>query len=464
MHRGGVTNVHALPGLDRITGTIIGPDHDGYEAARQTFNGTIDRRPAAIVQCRTTADVVAAVRAARSAGLAIAVRGGGHSVAGHAVADGALVVDLREMRGVQVDPERRTARAQGGALWEDVDLATTAHGLATTGGTFGDTGIGGLTLTGGIGFLMGTSGLTCDNLLRAEVVTADGSVVVAGEGGDPELLWALRGGGGNFGVVTEFEFAVYPLGPLQMGDISVPLEHAREALTAAADLARQAPPEIVMFVTGPTFKTVDGAEPNPASDPPIVQITVIFQGTTDAAEAVVRPLRAVPGASGDLVPATYLEVQASSGILPFGLRHYWKGHFLRDLDAPAIDAVATALETTPPGMPFMLLEAITGRARSEPAGGASFGQREARWNVSAIAVWENPSEDASMIGWARRVVDSLRPSSFSGAGYGNYAMDEPADRVRAAFGPERFDRLARVKRRYDPDNVFRFNHNIPPAD
>ncbi len=270
--------MHAVPGLDRITGTVIGPDHDGYDGARQTFNGTIDRRPAMIVQCRSTPDVVAAVQAARSAGLPIAIRGGGHSVAGHAVADGALVVDLREMRRVEVDPGRRIARAQGGALWEDVDLATTAHGLATTGGTFGDTGIGGLTLTGGIGFLMGTFGLTCDNLVRAEVVTADGSVVIAGEDGDPELLWALRGGGGNFGVVTEFEFAVHPLAPIQSGDISVPLEHAREGLAAVADLARQAPPELVMFVGGPTFESVDGIEPDPATAPPVFRITVIYQG------------------------------------------------------------------------------------------------------------------------------------------------------------------------------------------
>ena len=458
-----MTTVDALTGLDRISGTLIGPDHDGYDAARVTFNGTIDRRPAAIIQCRSTDDVVAAVQAARRAGLPIAVRGGGHSVAGHAVADGALVVDLREMRRVEVDPERRIARAQGGALWEDVDLATTAHGLATTGGTFGDTGIGGLTLTGGIGFLMGTLGLTCDNLVRAEVVAADGSVVIAGEDGDPELLWALRGGGGNFGVVTEFEFALHPLEPIQSGDITVPLAHARAGLAAVAELARQAPPELVMFVGGPTFEKVDGIEPDPATAPPVFRITVIYQGTPEAAEAAIRPLRAIPGASGEINPSTYLEVQASSGILPFGLRHYWKGHFVRDLDAAAIDAVATALETSPPGMSFMLLEAITGRARSEPAGGAAFGQREARWNVSAIAVWEDPSDDSTMIGWARRVVDSLSPSSFSGAGYGNYAMDEPAERVRAAFGPERFERLAKVKRRYDPDNVFRFNHNIPPA-
>jgi FAD/FMN-containing dehydrogenase len=459
-----MSTVDALAGLDRIDGTVIGPDHDGYDGARQTFNGTIDRRPATIVQCRSTADVVAAVQAGRRAGLPIAVRGGGHSVAGHAVADGALVVDLREMRRVEVDPERRIARAQGGALWEDVDVATTAHGLATTGGTFGDTGIGGLTLTGGIGFLMGTCGLTCDNLVRAEVVTADGSVVVAGEDGDPELLWALRGGGGNFGVVTEFEFALHPLGPIQMGNITVPLEHARPGLAAVADLARQAPPELVMFVGGPTFVTVDGVEPDRATAPPLFRITVIYQGTNEAVEGVIRSLRAVPGASGDIKPSTYLEVQASSGILPFGLRHYWKGHFVRELDAAAIEAVATALETSPPGLSFMFLEAITGRARLEPAGGAAFGQREARWNVSAIAMWEDPSEDSSMIAWARQVVDSLSPSSFSGAGYGNYAMDEPAERVRAAFGPEKFVRLAKVKRRYDPDNVFRFNHNIPPAD
>jgi FAD/FMN-containing dehydrogenase len=460
-----VTLMDALSGMDRISGKVIGPNDDGYDAARQTFNATIDRRPAAIVQCRSTPDVVAAVRAARNSGFAIAVRGGGHGVAGHAVADGALVVDLREMRRVDVDPARRVARAQGGALWEDVDRATTAHGLATTGGTFGDTGIGGLTLTGGIGYLMGTFGLTCDNLVRAEVVTADGSIVIAGDDGDPELLWALRGGGGNFGVVTEFEFTIHPLGPLQSGAISVPLEHVRAALTAAAEIARQDVPELVIFAVGPTFDLVDGVAPDPATAPPVVRIAIAFQGTTEDAESVIRPLRGLPGAAGGVIPATYIELQARTGILPFGLRHYWKGHFVRDLDAGAIDAVALALETTPPGMSFMLLEAITGRARSEPPGGAAFGQREARWNVSALSIWERPTEDGMMIDWARRSADALAPSSLSGAGYGNYASaDESAERVRAAFGRERFDRLSRVKRRYDPDNIFRFNHNIPPGD
>ena len=243
----------SLDTLERaMAGRLLRPASPAYDRARQTFNGMIDRRPAAIATCRTTKEVCDAVQAARAAGLPVAVRGGGHGVAGHAMGDGALVVDLREMRSVTVDPGQRRAVVDGGALWEDVDRATTSHGLATTGGTFGDTGVGGLTLTGGIGFLMGTCGLSCDNLVRAEVVTADGHVVTAGEGGDPELLWALRGGGGNFGVVTTLEFALHQLGPLHVGRYTVPIESAGEALNVTAELMRDAPPELVLFVVGPT--------------------------------------------------------------------------------------------------------------------------------------------------------------------------------------------------------------------
>ncbi|HUQ78431.1 MAG TPA: FAD-binding oxidoreductase [Patescibacteria group bacterium] len=440
------------------------PGDSGYDEARISFNGMIDRRPGAIVTCSSTADVVAAVRAARTAGLPIAIRGGGHSVAGHGLADGAIVVDLRGMRAVTVDPERRLARAQGGALWEDVDPATVAHGMATTGGTFGDTGIGGLTLTGGIGYLMGTHGFTCDNLVAAEVVTADGDIVIAGPDGDPELLWALRGGGGNFGVVTEFVYAIHPLKPLQMGGISVPLRHARQALATAAALARTAPPEANIFIVGPSVDLVDGVAPEPGTAPPVVRIALAFQGAPADAEALIEPLRALPGAAGDIVPATYQELQARTGKLPFGLRHYWKGHFVRDLDPAAIEAAATAMETAPGGHSFMLLEAINGQARIEPAGGAAFGQREARWNVSALAIWETPIDDDRMRDWARRTADGLTGSSLTGAGYVNYSSEETPDRVRAAFGGERWDRLMAVKRRYDPDNVFRFNHNVRPAD
>jgi len=460
-----MTFADTLTGSDRIGGAVILPDHEGYDAARQTFNGTIDRRPAAIVTCRSTDDVVAAVEAARAGGLPIAVRGGGHGVAGHAMADGALVVDLREMRSVSVDSERRRARAGGGALWDDVDGATVPHGLATTGGTFGDTGIGGLTLTGGIGFLMGTAGLTCDNLVRAVVVTADGNVVVAGEDGDPELLWALRGGGGNFGVVTEFEFALHPLGPIHMGRFTTHLDHAEEALRITAEIARRASPELVLFVGGPTTEKPPLPDGTPSGPSTHVRVAGVFQGSMAGAESELMPLRAATGIAGGFAPMSYPEVQASSGILPFGLRHYWKGHFVRDLEPQAIDAVDKAMRDVPGGHSFMLLEAIGGQARHEPSGGASFGQREARWNASALGVWEDPADDADQIAWVRRTVDSLGPASLTGAGYGNYApVDETDERVRASFGPERYARLARLKRRYDPDNVFRFNHNIAPAD
>ena len=446
-----------------VSADVVLPTDTGYDEARTTFNATIDRRPAAIVMARSTDDVVAAVRWARDAGLPIAVRGGGHNVAGHAVADGALVVDLRGMRAVVVDPERRRVRVAGGALWEDVDNATTAHGLAMPGGTFGDTGVAGLTLGGGLGWLMGTSGLTCDTLVRAEVVTADGSVVTAGEGGDPELLWALRGGGGNFGVVTEFEFELQPVGSLYAGDVSVPLAAAAQALRVIAEVARTAPPELAVFAGGPAAFVAEGATEPEEGAPRAFWITVVYQGSKDEAEPFIRPILDLPSLGQSLGDRTYIETQEMSGRLPFGLRHYWKGHFVRELDEPTIAAVVEGLGQVA-GSSFILIEALTGAARREPAGGAAFGQRAAGWNISGIAIWEDVGEDDRHIGWSRGFADALRPSSLTGAGYANYSpVDETPERVRAAFGPERFARLARVKRRYDPDNVFRFNLNIPPA-
>ncbi len=443
-----------------ISCEVVGPGDTAYDEARTIFNATIDRRPVAIVRPRSSGDVAAAVRWARDLDLAIAVRGGGHNVAGHAVAEGSLVIDLRLLRDIAVDPTRRRATVGGGALWMDVDRATVAHGLAMPGGTFGDTGVGGLTLGGGLGFLMGTGGLTCDNLVRAEVVTADGSIVIAGEGGDPELLWALRGGGGNFGVVTEFEFALQPIGPLFGGYLSVPIESAAEAMRTIAELARQMPDELVLFAAGPGAQDSEAASEGRPS-PSVFNITVVYQGTPEAAEAVIRPLRALPVATDGLATMDYLDVQAMSGQIPFGLRHYWKGHFVRDLDTATIDAVVAAMEVEPGSSSFVLIEAISGVARREPPGGAAFGQREARWNVSGIAIWEDPADDARQIAWARDFADALGPMSLSGAGYANYApVDETPDRIRAAFGSARFDRLAAVKRRYDPDNAFRFNQNI----
>ena len=444
-----------------FSGEIILPADAAYDEARATFNATIDRRPAAIVRPHSTAEVSGAVRWARDTGLQIAVRGGGHSVAGHGVADGALTIDLRKMHEIHVDPIARRARVGGGARWEDVDTATLAHGLATTGGTFGDTGVGGLTLGGGIGFLMGTAGLSCDNLVGVDVVTADGSVVVAGGAGDPDLLWALRGGGGNFGVVTAFEFALHHVAPVWVAVVRVPLAATGAALEAIAELAREAPNEAMIFASGPVM--LEPSAPG-GTDPMAFKITVAYQGRQEAAERFIVPLRGLPVIDASLTSMSYRELQVMNGRLPFGLRHYWKGHCLRDLEASAIDVITATVQERPAPPSILLLEAITGAARHEPAGGAAFGQRAARWNVSALAIWTDPADDARQVAWARAVAEGLRPASLTGAGYANYASaDESTERVLAAFGPERFARLAEVKRRYDPTNVFRANLNIPPA-
>ena len=454
-----------LAGLDgSITGRVIRPGDVDFDDARRTFNATVLRQPAAIVQPDDAASVLATVRAAVAAGLPLTVRGGGHSVAGQAVADGAVCLDLRRMRGVSVDPVARRATVQGGAIWEDVDRATMPHDLATTGGTFWDTGVGGLTLSGGLGYLMGTSGLACDNVVRATVVTATGELVEAGPAGDPELLWALRGGGGNFGIVTEFEFRLQPIGPLQDGRFVVRLDDATEALVGAAAFVRDVPDEVMLYATGPTFEVAPVAGEQPIGPADFLSFHVVYQGSPEAAAVALAPISSLPGVVGGFVTQTYEAVQIGSGSLPFGLRHYWKGHLVRDIDLVTAGAIVAAMRSRPAAPSFLLVESLTGQARREPDGGAAFGQREARWNVSALAIWTDPADDARQIGWARQVADSIAPASYSGAGYANYAShDESETRVRAAYGPERFARLQAVKRRYDPDNVFRSNLNVPPG-
>ena len=439
---------------DVLPAGAILPGDEGYDAARISFNGILDRRPAAIESSATTDHVVAAVRAGRAAGLPIAIRGGGHSVAGHSIPDGALVVSLDRMRTVRVDPGQRLAHAGGGALWEDIDPAAFAHGLAVPGGTFGDTGIGGLALGGGLGWLMPVAVLTCDNLVEAEVVTADGSVVVAGPDGDADLLWALRGGGGNFGVVTRFTFRLTPIGPMWGGTIRYEGRVAREVFARINEV----------FAAHPTLGMPTlGIHREPDGAPSISLLLGIVDGSdpTEILDAVRRDL---PILSDDIGPKTYLELQAIAGILPFGLRHYWKGHFLRSLDTATFERLVESISADDVvADAFILLEGMVGAARDEPDGGAAFGQRAAAWNVSAIAIWESADEDEKAIGWARRVNEIIAPLSLTGGGYVNYSpVDETAERVKATYGPERYTRLLAVKRRLDPENIFRFNHNILP--
>jgi len=439
---------------DRVT-TAADPD---YDAVRTTFNATVQRRPAVIVRARSNDDVVAAVIAAADLDLPIAVRGGGHSVAGHAMADGALVVDLREMRAVNVDRATRVVRVQGGALWEDVDTAAWAHGLAVVGGTFGDTGVGGLALNGGIGWLSGIAGFTCDNIIRAEVVTAAGERVIAGPDGDPDLLWALRGGGGNFGVVTSFEFQAVAPGPIVAGALWYPISAIKQILRRMEELAASAPEGLELMADIGRA----GVAPD---DERRIELGVCLPADPDVAAAVLEPLRAGMPVLDDTVRVmSYPELQAMNGRLPFGLRHYWKGHFLRALDEPVISGIVESLETHRGGMGGILLESIRGRANIEPQGGAAFGQRAATWNASALAIWEDPTLDDAQISWARSAAERLGVSSLTGAGYANYApVDETTERVRLAFGTERFARLATIKARYDPGNRFRFNLNIAPG-
>ncbi len=443
----------------KLDGWVTTPEDPDYDAERATFNATIQRRPAAIVRARSTNDIVAAIRTASELGLPIAVRGGGHNVAGHAVADGALVIDLRDQRAVTVDPGAGLARVEGGAQWDDVDAAAWAHHLAVVGGTFGDTGVGGLTLGGGIGWLLGTQGLTCDNLVRAEVLTATGERVVAGPDGDPELLWALRGGGGNFGVVTTFEFRLTDPGPLIGGHLRYPIGATERVLRRVAEVAEVAPDGLEMMIM------VGAHDDAPPNEPPEIRVDIAWTGDADEANRTLRPLRAdLPLLDDDLAPMTYLELQAMSGRLPFGLRHYWKGHFLQALDDSVVSGVVDSLAAPRAALGGILLESIHGAARREPEGGAAFGQRGANWNASALAIWEEARDDDRQIAWARATADRLGKRSLTGAGYANYApVDETAERVRLAFGAARFDRLVAVKRRYDPDNRFRFNLNIPPG-
>jgi len=441
----------SIEALERtVDGRVLRPDMLQYEEARRSFNALVDRRPAVIVQPRSAEGVSAAVRVAADADLPVAVRGGGHSVAGHAMADGAIAIDLRRMRKVSVDARLRTARVEGGALWLDVDPATVAHGLATPGGTVADTGVEGLALGGGIGLLVGTCGLTCDNLLAADLITAEGRQLHIDQQHEPDLLWALRGGGGNFGIVTAFEFQLHDVRSIVGGRLVYRREATDEVLRRALHVMTQAPPELVLM---PELSTRQNT----------AIVNVCYRGAVADADELPLPLRSGMRLEEDTVQAaSYLDVQTTSDVTPFGLRHYWKGHFIRDFSESLLQATIDDF-VTGRMLGGILIEQIAGVAREEPPGGSAFGQRAARYNVSAVATWEDPGENADRIAWARDYASALAPLSPSGGGYLNYSTEETGDRVRAAFGVEKYSRLEALKSKWDPDNRFRFNRNVAPS-
>jgi FAD/FMN-containing dehydrogenase len=439
---------------DAISGDLLLPDSPGYEAARHVWNGMIDRRPAAIARARTTEDVVAAVNFARENGLEIAVRGGGHNAAGLAVVDDGLVIDLTEMNQVQVDPERGIARAGGGATWRDFDAATQAHGLATTGGVISMTGVGGLTLGGGLGVLMRSRGLACDNLIGAQVVLADGSVVRTSETERPELLWGLRGGGGNFGVVTELEFRLYPLDGMYAGLLIYPRERAVEALQTYREQTAAAPDELNTFIA--LLSTPDGV--------PVVAFIPAYAGDAAAGEAAVAGYRAMGEPIADIVgPMPYVALQQMlDDGFQAGPHVYWRSHFITGLSDEAIEIMVAAANAAPSPLSSVLIEHLGGAVARVGKDDTAFDHRDAEYNFAVIAKWTDPAEADVNIAWARDLWNAMQP--YARGVYVNYlGVGDSAERVRAAYSPEKYARLAALKREVDPENLFHRNQNIPPA-
>ena len=443
-----------LASLQRdLVGDVMVPSDAGYDDARRSFNAMIDRRPALIVRCADASDVSRTIGFAREQDLPLGVRGGGHSVAGYGLVDGGLTIDLSRMRAVDVDAGSGTAWADGGCTWRDLDGALFEDGLALVGGVYGDTGIGGLTLGGGIGFLMGTQGLTCDNLIGAELVTASGDVVEVSEDGDAELLWALRGGGGNFGVVTRFRFRLSEVAPMFGGSLCVSLKDGSVLERYAA--VQSAAPDGFIAMAAPG-RLEDGAA--------AVVLQVAWQGEPAAGDALVRRIVGDAVAlEGSLGPKTYLEIQAINELLPFTLRHYWKSAFVPELSPAAIDAVFESTRGCEPGMlAGMLIEPLHGQARRYGPDHAAWAEREARFHVTALGMWEDPADDERQIGWTRGAAAAVAATGTRGT-YVNYSSpDETASRARIAYPPAIYERLVTVKRRLDPDNVFRSNVNIVP--
>jgi FAD binding domain/Berberine and berberine like len=439
-----------------FSGVILAPGEPGYDETRKIHNGLIDKHPALIARCRGTADVVDAVNFARESGLEVSVRGGGHNVAGKAVTEGGLMIDLSSMKGVHVDRERRTVRAQGGVTVRELDRANGVFGLATPSGVVSSTGIAGLTLGGGLAWLMGRYGMAIDNLLSAEVVLASGDVVTASDDADRDLFWAIRGGGGNFGVVTSFEFRGHEVATVLRGPVVHPAEAATEVLAFYRDFAAAASDELgaqAAFIHAP-----DG------SGAKLCGVSICHCGQdAGRAEADLRPLREFGSPAADLIERVpYPAANTSAdGLFERGMLCYWKSAFFSDLSDAAIAVLADAYQHAPSDKCVVVIERFGGEAaRVEPTATA-YPHREPGYNLLLISQWTDPADSDAGIAWARTTFEALAPHMADRA-YTNYLPADDHDRVRQAFGVN-FDRLVELKRRYDRHNLFRLNQNIDPA-
>jgi FAD/FMN-containing dehydrogenase len=444
-----------LEALQRsLRGELILSGHAGYEDARRVWNGNVDRRPALIVRCAGTADVQQAVTFARTRGLLLSVRGGGHSAPGYGTNDGGLVIDLSLMKGIRVDPDARTVRAQGGVLWRDLDHETQAFGLVTTGGTVSNTGIAGLTLGGGLGWLMGKHGLTVDNLISADVVTADGQFRTASVKDNPDLFWALRGGGGNFGVVTSFEYRLHPVMQVLGGMVIYPLDQARDLLRFYRDFCGTLPDEAEAYAA--LITTPDGI--------PAAALMLGYNGPVADGEKVLAPARRFGKPLADMVgPMPYGARQRmlDEPNATHGLQRYWRSAFTEKISDPLIDAVVEGAATFSSPLSALLFFHMHGAATRVPSTETAFAARRAQWDFDAIGQWADPGQSTEHIAWVRALWARLEPH-LQGSAYVNHlAADDRPEKVRASFG-QNHERLRDVKAVYDPANLFRINANIVP--
>jgi FAD/FMN-containing dehydrogenase len=439
-----------------FSGTLLQAGDDGYEDARRIHNGLIDKRPALIARCRGTADVVDAIALARDTGLEISVRGGGHNVAGRAVTDGGLMIDLAEMKGIHVDPAAPTVRAQGGVTWGEFNRETALHGLAVTGGQISTTGIAGLTLGGGLGWLIGTQGLAADNLNSVELVTAEGEVLSVTADSHPDLFWALHGGGGNFGVATSFEYRLYPLAHVVGGLLAYPIDAAGEVLRFYRDFTQSLPDEL--NVSCVLAHAPDG------SGMKLAALAICHAGSPEQAEKDLAPVRAfgtpVMDALGP-IPYPVMNTILDAGY-PRGALNYWKSSFMKTIDDGFIDAAIDRFATTPSPMNAILIEHLHGAVTRIGAMDTAVPHRDPGYSMLLPSIWMDPADTEANIAWTRDTYETFRPYLADGRWLNYLGDDEQMDAVRAAYGPN-YDRLVEVKRRYDPDNVFHLNHNIDPA-
>lgn len=445
-----------------LRGQLVRPGDPDYDAARRVYNAMIDRRPAFIVRCAGVADVIRSVNFARENDLDLAVRGGGHNGAGLGTCDGGLVIDLSLMKGIRVDPKARTARVEGGCTLGDMDHATHAFGLATPGGIISTTGVGGLTLGGGLGHLTRKYGLSIDNLLEVDVVLADGSVVTAGPEQHPDLFWAVRGGGGNFGVVTSFLFRLHPVHTVVAGPTLYPLERAPEVMRWYREFLPQAPEDLNGFFA---FLTVPPGPPFPSEIhlKKMCGIVWCYCGQADRADEVFKPIREFgrPALYG-VGSAPYPVLQSVfDALYPAGLQWYWRADFMNELSDDAIARHAQFASALPTPQSTMHLYPIDGATHRVGRKDTAFSHRDARWAQVMVGVSPDPGDAERIKDWTVRYWEALHPHSAGGA-YVNFMMDEGQDRVRATYR-DNYDRLTKIKRKYDPGNLFRMNQNIQPA-